>query len=132
MSYLLQSLPQISQQVVYMLQSYRKPDGSRINLLFGLLRLAQLRVSGARRMDNKRFRIGHVREQGENLQAVDETVSLVLSSFNVERKDGTSSFSEITAVQLMSRMLRLSGAHWQRAAPPATTRSQAPAATGMH
>ena len=67
------------------------PDGkanrARIDFLFRQFLGVELRMGGASRMDNQRFHVRYVRQQGEYLQIIDKAVRFLLPAPYLERED---------------------------------------------
>jgi hypothetical protein len=60
-------------------------------------------MGGCGWMDDERFHICHISQEGEKLQLVDKLCGFLLSSLNLKGKDGTSSFGEILFIKGMVR-----------------------------
>ena len=58
-----------------------------------------LGVGGGSRVDDQRLGVGHVGQQGEQVQVVDEHASRVLATLDVEGEDGAGSVREVLLVQ---------------------------------
>ena len=84
----LESLIEICNDVIDILGADRQTDRVGEDALFHELRSVQLRVSGACRVDHERFYVRHVREQGEELQIIDELLRFRLASLDAEGEDG--------------------------------------------
>ena len=91
----LQCLLQVGKQVVDVFRADGKPDRSREDFLNCLLLWCQLSMSGTGRMDDQRFDIGYIGQQGEYLQMVDKMVCFCASALDFKRKDGAGTFWEI-------------------------------------
>ena len=57
-----------------MLGADGQADGVLVDLLLGQLGIVQLAVGGGSRVDDQALHVGHVGQQGEDLQVVDEAV----------------------------------------------------------
>ena len=51
------------------------------------------------RMDDQRFDIGYIGQQGEYLQVVDKVVCFRTSAMDFKRKDGAGTFGEIFLIE---------------------------------
>ena len=73
-------------------------------MLLGKFLRRHLRMSRSVRMDDKGLDIGDIREQGEDLQAVDELPCIFLSSIDLKCEDGAGTLREILEIEGMVRM----------------------------
>lgn len=89
------------------------PDGkanrARIDFLFRQFLGVELRMGGASRMDNQRFHVRYVRQQGEYLQIIDKAVRFLLPAPYLEREDRSCSVREISLVKIVVRMIASAG-----------------------
>ena len=85
------------------------PDGkanrARIDFLFRQFLGVELRMGGASRMDDQRFDIGYIGQQGEYLQIIDKAVRFLLPAPYLEREDRSCSVREISLVKIVVRMI---------------------------
>ena len=66
----------------------------------------QLRVRGGSRVDDQALDVCNVREQGEDLELVDELERCVLAALDVEGEDGSAAVREILLIKLVVRAVR--------------------------
>ena len=100
---------EVCKDIVNMLCADRQADGVRSDALIEQLLLGKLRVRGRRRMNDERFHIRDIRQQGEDLQRVDEPVCRRLSAFDLKGEDGRAAVGEIFLIQRVVGMLRQAG-----------------------
>ena len=77
----LERLVQVGQNIVDVLNADGQPDGAGADALVQQLRLGELGVGGGGGVDDQALHIGHVGQQGEDFQMVDELVGLLLPAF---------------------------------------------------
>ena len=95
----LEGLIEICNDVIDILGADRQTDRIGEDALFHELRSVQLRVSGACRVDHERFYVRYVREQGEELQIIDELLCLGFTALDAESEDGTRTVREIFIIE---------------------------------
>ncbi len=71
-----------------MLRADGKPDGVGLDALVQQLFRAELRVGGGGRVNDQALHIGHIGQQGEDIQIVDKPLSLLLSALDLKGKNG--------------------------------------------
>ena len=96
---LIQGLGQIRNQIVHVFGSYGQAYRALEDALVREFGLRKLGVRGGGGMDHEGFDIGHVGQQGEDFQGVDEFEGFCLASLNLEGKDGAASVGEIPLIQ---------------------------------
>lgn len=82
-----------------MLRADGKAHGGWRDVLLRQLFRTHLRVGGGVRMDDKALHIRHIRQQGENLQGIDELPRFLLASIYLEGEDAARPFREILPVE---------------------------------
>ena len=70
-------------------------------MLLGQLFGTHLRVRGGVGMNDETLYIGHVGQQRENLQIVDKSPGLFLSTLDFEGEDATATLGEVLLVERM-------------------------------
>ena len=81
-----------------MLRAYAEANrGGRDVLLLQLLG-RHLRVGGGVGMDDEALDVGHVGQEGEDLQFVDKLPRLGLSALDLEGEDGTATLREVLII----------------------------------
>ena len=95
---------QIGNDVVDVLGADREPDRIGVDVLIVQLLWAELGVGGGGRVDHQALHVRHVGQQGEDLQSVDEGVSLLDAALDVEGEDGRAAVGEVFLKQRMVRM----------------------------
>ena len=103
-SNLIQCLSEVFDDVVDMLSTDAQANGGRCDVLLGQLLGRELRVGGGVGMDHQTLHVGHVGQQRENLQGIDEFPSLLLSTFHFKCKDATAAIWEVLLVELVIGM----------------------------
>ncbi|TGJ76226.1 hypothetical protein CAGA_16890 [Caproiciproducens galactitolivorans] len=93
----------VIKQIVDMLGTDGKADGVRFNTGLEQFIFRHLGVRGARRMDDQRFDVGHIGEQGENLKTVNKIPCFLCAVLNLKSKDRTCAVREILPIQGMVR-----------------------------
>ena len=94
-----EALLQVGDDVVDVLGADGEADGVLVDALVLQLGLAQLGVGGGGGVDHQRFDVGHVGQQGEDGQVVDELVGLGLAALDVKGKDGSAAVGEVLLIQ---------------------------------
>ena len=103
------ALLQIPDDIVNVFGSDGQTDRILIDACrFQLLR-RHLRMSRVVRMDHQALDVRHIRQEGEDLQTIDERVCFLLAAFDAEGEDGRSAVREILLVQRVIRMIREGG-----------------------
>ena len=97
--YFFQGLRQVGDEVVDMFGADGEAYGAGVDGLLGLLAVGQLSVGGRCRVNDQRFHIGHVGQQREDFEAVDEPVSFGLAAFDFEGEYRAGSVGEVTLVE---------------------------------
>ena len=77
-----------------------------MDVLLLQLRRAQLAVGRGRRMDDERFHVRNVRQDGEDLQAVDELLGLCLAALDVKGEDRAGAVREVLVVQVHIALIK--------------------------
>ena len=77
---------EVGDDIVDVLGADGQADGVLVDLLLGQLLIGQLAVSGGSRMDDQTLDVGHICQQGEDLQVVDELECFLTASLDVEVK----------------------------------------------
>lgn len=98
-------LLQIPNDVLGVLGTNGKTDCRGRNVLLGKLLGRKLGVRGGSRVHDERLDVGHVGEQREHLQVVDELPSSLLAALDLEGEDRGAATGEILLVQLMVGVL---------------------------
>ena len=140
---------EVSDDVVDMLGADGQTDGVLIDLLLGQLRISQLAVGSGGRVDDEALDVGHVCQQGEDLQVVDELEGFLTAALDVEGEDGSAAVGEVLLIQDVVGVIRQRGMvdlldlgmvgqerddlFWcsRRGARCAGSKSRCPAAAGM-
>ena len=102
----IKGLFKIIQDILDMFGSDRKPDRIGEDALIALLFLAQLRMRGRCGMDHQTFYIGHIGQQGKQLQMIDEAVCFFDPAADVECEDRCAAMRKIPLIKRMIRMIR--------------------------
>lgn len=102
---LCESLIEVSNDVVDMLNTDREADSRRSDVLLCKLLWSHLRVSGGVRVYHERLHVSHIGEERENLQIVNERPCLFLTALDFEREDRTCSVREVLLVESVVRMV---------------------------
>ena len=100
-----EALFKIVDDIVDMLRADGEADGVLMDTCGVKLLLGKLRMGSGRGMDNQRLYVGHVREQREDLQSVDEAERLILAALYIKGEYGTAAVGEILLIQLMVGMV---------------------------
>lgn len=103
---LFKGLTQVGKQIFNVLGSDGKTDGGLCDALFCQFLVVELGVCRTGRMDDQRFDIGYIGQQGEYLQVVDEAVRFRTSALDFKREDGAGSFGEIFLIKGWGSVLR--------------------------
>ena len=70
-----------------MLSTDGETNGGRRDVLLGQFLLTQLRVRGGIGMNHQALHVGHIGQQREDLQGIDELPGLFLTSLDFESED---------------------------------------------
>ena len=108
LSYFGKSLIKISNNVVNMLNTDWKTYRCGGYVLLGQFLGGHLRVCGGVRMYHKALYIGHIGQQWEYLQWINELPCILLGTVDLECKDRSSTVREILLVEFMIRMIAVS------------------------
>ena len=98
---LVEGLSEVVQDVVDMLRTDGQPDGGWRDVLLGQFLRAHLRVGGGIGVDDEALHVGHIRQQREDLQRIDEAPSLFLSAFDLEGENAAAAIGEVAVVEGM-------------------------------
>ena len=79
---------EVGEDVVDVLSADGQADGVLVDLLLGQFGVVQLAVGGGSRVDDQALHVGHVGQQGEDLQVVDELEGLLAAALDIKGKDG--------------------------------------------
>ena len=82
-----------------MLGADGQADGVLVDLLLGQFGVVQLAVGGGSRVDDQALHVGHVGQQGEDLQVVDELEGFLAAALDIKGKDGGAAVGEILLIQ---------------------------------
>ena len=97
----LEGLLQVGNDVLGVLQTNGQAHGVGVNALIALLGLVQLGMGGAGGMDDQALGVGHVGQQAEQLQPVNEGLGLFGAAFDADGEDGTGAVGEVGLVQAL-------------------------------
>lgn len=100
-----EGLLQIPNDILGVLGTNRKSNRGGRNVLLGELLGRKLGVRGGSRVHDERLDVGHVGEQREDLQVVDELPSCLLATLDLEGEDRGTATGEVLLVQLMVGVL---------------------------
>ena len=103
---LFKGLTQVGKQVFNVLGTDGKADGRLCDALFCQLLVVELGVCRTGRVDDQRFDIGYIGQQGEYLQVVDEAVRFRTSTLDFKREDGAGTFWEIFLIKGWESVVR--------------------------
>ena len=103
---LFEGLTQVGKQVFNVFGSDGKADGRLCDALFCQFLVVELGVCRAGRVDDQRFDIGYIGQQGEYLQVVDKVVCFRTSAMDFKRKDGAGTFGEIFLIEGRGSVVR--------------------------
>ena len=81
-----------------MLRADGQPDGIGLDALIQQLLGRELRVGGGGRVNDQRFYVRHVGQQGEDFQIVDKPVGFRLAALDLKGKDGSAAVGEILLI----------------------------------
>ena len=90
---------EVGDDVVDVLGADGQADGVLVDLLLGQLLIGQLAVSGGSRMDDQTLDVGHICQQREDLQVVDELECFLTTALDVEGEDGSAAVGEVLLIQ---------------------------------
>ena len=94
-----EALFQVGDDVVDVLRADGQADGGRGDTLVGQILRRQLGVGGGGGVDDQTLHVGHVGQQGEDLQVVDEAEGRLLSALDLEGEDAGAAVGEVLLVQ---------------------------------
>lgn len=100
---------EVGDDVVDVLGADGQADGVLVDLLLGQLRIGQLAVGGGSRMDDQALDVGHICQQREDLQVVDELECFLTASLDVEGEDGSAAVGEVLLIQGVVGVIRQRG-----------------------
>lgn len=100
---------QVSQNVVDVLCADGQPDGAGLDALIQKFLVGELAVGGSRRVDDQTLDIGSIGKERENLQTVDKPVGFFHAALNLKGEDGAAVTREIFFVQGVVGMVRQAG-----------------------
>ena len=106
---LFKGLTQVGKQIFNVLGTNGKTDGRLCDALFCQFLVVELGVCRTGRVDDQRFDIGYIGQQGEYLQVVDEAVRFCTSALDFKREDGAGSFGKIFLIKGWESVLRKGG-----------------------
>ena len=92
---LFKGLTQVGKQIFNVLGTDGKTDGRLCDALFRQFLVVELGVRCTGWMDDQRFDIGYIGQQGEYLQVVDEAVRFRTSALDFKREDEPAPFGNI-------------------------------------
>ena len=101
-----EGLLQIPNDVLGVLGTDGKTDRGGRDVLLGKLLGRELGVRGGSRVHDERLDVGHVGEQREHLQVIDELPSGLLATLNLKGKDRGTAVGEVLLVELVIGVLR--------------------------
>ena len=100
-----ESLVEVVDDVFVVFRTDGEADRCRRNTCSGEFFRSEFRVGRGVRVHHQALHVGHVSEQAENLEAVDELEGFGLAALHVEREDGTAAIREVAFVKLVVRMV---------------------------
>ena len=103
---LFKGLTQVGKQIFNVLGTDGKTDGRLCDALFCQFLVVELGVCRTGRVDDQRFDIGYIGQQGEYLQVVDKAVCFRTSALDFKREDGAGTFWEIFLIEGRGSVLR--------------------------
>ena len=103
---LFKGLTQVGKQIFNVLGSDGKTDGRLCDALFCQFLVVELGVGRTGRVDDQRFDIGYIGQQGEYLQMVDEAVCFCAFALDFKCKDGAGTFWEIFLIEGWGSVVR--------------------------
>ena len=92
-------LLQVADDVVNVLRTNGQADGVGPDALIQQLLRAELGVGGGGGVDDQGLHVGHIGQQGEDLQAVDKLVGLGRAALDFKGEDGRAAVGEILLIQ---------------------------------
>ena len=101
----LERLIEVVDDVIDVLRTDGEADGRRRDAGGEKLFFAHLGVRRGCRMDDERFDVGDVREQGEDFEVVDELLCRLGAALDFKREDRDAAIREIFFVKLVIRMV---------------------------
>ena len=100
---------EVGDDVVDVLGADGQADGVLVDLLLGQLLIGQLAVSGGSRVDDQTLDVGHICQQREDLQVVDELECFLTAALDVEGEDGSAAVGEVLLIQGVVGVIRQRG-----------------------
>ena len=97
---------QVIENVLDVLGADGQADGALVNALVLELFQGLLGVRSGSRVDDEGLCVGHIGQQREQEQIVDEDASRILSALDIEGEDGACSVREVLLVQVVIRTAR--------------------------
>ena len=101
-----EGLLQIPNDVLGVLGTDRKSNRGGRDVLLGELLGRELRVRGSSRVHDERLDVGHVGEQREHLQMIDELPCSLLATLNLKGEDRGTAVGEVLLIELVIGVLR--------------------------
>ena len=101
-----EGLLQIPNDILGVLGTDGKTDRGGRDVLLGELLGRELGVRGGSRVHDERLDVGHVGEQREHLQMIDELPSCLLATLNLKGKDRGTATGEVLLIELVIGVLR--------------------------
>ena len=98
-------LLEVRDDIVDVLHADGEADGRGRNVLLRKLRGAELGVRGRAGMDDQALDVGHVGQQREDLEPVDEAPGILLRSLDLKREDGSGPVGEIALIERVVGMV---------------------------
>ena len=89
---------EVGEDVVDVFGADGQADGVLVDLLLGQFGVVQLAVGGGSRVDDQTLHVGHVGQQGEDLQVVDELEGLLAAALDMKGKDGGTAVGKILLI----------------------------------
>ena len=100
-----QCLIEVIDDIFVMLRTDGEADRCRRNTGGSEFFRSEFRMRRRVRVNHKALHVGHVSEQAEYLEAIDELEGFGLATLHVEREDGTAAVREVAFVKLVVRIL---------------------------
>ena len=95
-----EALLQVGEDVVDVLGADGEADGIGLDALVKELLGGELGMGGGGGVDDQALHVGHVGQQGEDLQTVNELVGLSLAALDLKGEDGRRALGEVLFVKL--------------------------------
>jgi len=103
-SNLIQCLSEVFDDVVDMLSTDAQANGGRCDVLLGQFLRRELRVGGGVGVNHQALHIGHVSQQREDLQGIDELPGFFLTALYLEGEDRAAAVGIVFLVEGVVRM----------------------------